>query len=53
MNQNAEGQTGFLQHSLSFGDFGEGAAENVRRAIQIVPQLSLQLGFGRGDLARW
>ena len=56
MDEYAKRQPRLLQDGLSLGDFVEGAAENVRGAVEAVPQFRVQPGllyrhcFGRQDM---
>ena len=45
VDEYAEGQSRLLQDGFSLGDLGEGAAENVRRAVEAVPQFRVQPGL--------
>ena len=47
VDEYAEGQSRLLQDGFGLGDLGEGAAENVGRAVDAVPQLRVQLGLRR------
>ena len=47
VDEYAEGQSRLLQDGFGLGDLGEGAAENVGRAVDVVPQLRVQLGLRR------
>ena len=42
VDQDAERQPRLLKDGLGLGDFGQGAAENVRRAVDVVPQFGVQ-----------
>ena len=47
VDEYAEGQSRLFQDGFGLGDLGEGAAENVGRAVDVVPQLRVQLGLRR------
>ena len=48
VDEYAEGQSRLLQDGFSLGDLGEGATENVRRAVKAVPQFRVQPGLRYG-----